>query len=268
MAAAPRKHSRDFVSSIARALSVIRCFGDTSPALSLSEVASRAQLTRASARRILLTLTELGYARFDGRLFSLTPRVLGLGYAYLSSIGFAEAARPYVEEASRLAQESSSISVLSGTDIVYVCRVHTERIMSISLGVGTSLPAHVTSMGRVLLAELPEDELRRRIAQIRFVRFTTRTITTPKRLLQVLAQVRAQGYATVEEELEAGLSSVAVPIRGSSGACEAALNFGGPTARLQGTTLTRKYLPILKDAAQRIGEVLHHGRYAVPNRSA
>lgn len=265
--AAPRKHPRDFVGSIARALSVIRCFGDTSPALSLSEVASRAQLTRASARRILLTLSELGYARFDGRLFSLTPRVLGLGYAYLSSQGFADAVRPYVEEASRLAQESSSISVLSGTEIVYVCRVHTERIMSISLGVGTHLPAHVTSMGRVLMADLPDEELRRRIAQIRFVRYTARTITTPKRLLQALGQVRSQGYATVEGELEAGLSSVAVPIRNGSGACQAALNFGGPTARLQGTALTRKYLPILKEAAERIGEALHHGPYAVPHAS-
>ena len=262
--AVARKHSRDFVNSIARALSVMRCFGEGALALSLSDVAGQAQLTRASARRVLLTLTELGYARFDGRLFSLTPRVLGLGYAYLSSMGFAEAVRPYVEEASRQAQESSSLSVLSGNEIVYVCRVHTERIMSISLGVGSHLPAHVTSMGRVLMAELPEDELRRRVAQIHFGRYTPRTVTTPRRLLQVLAQVRAQGHAIVEEELEAGLSSLAVPIRSGSGACEAALNFGGPSARLQGTALTRKYLPILKEAARRIGEAMQHGAYVVP----
>ena len=266
--AAPRKYSRDFVNSIARALVVMRCFSDASPSLSLSDVAVQAKLTRASARRILLTLTELGYARFDGRLFSLTPRVLGLGYAYLSSMGFAEAVRPYVEQASRLGQESSSLSVLSGNEIVYVCRVHTERIMSISLGVGTHLPAHVTSMGRVLLAELPEEELRRRAAQIGFVRYTPRTITTPKRLLQALAQVRTQGHAIVEEELEAGLSSIAVPIRNSAGVCEAALNFGGPTARLQGTSLTRKYLPILKDVAQKISDALHHGPYVISHRSA
>jgi IclR family pca regulon transcriptional regulator len=264
--AAPRKYSRDFVNSIARALSVMRCFGEATPALSLSDVAAQAQLTRASARRILLTLTDLGYARFDGRLFSLTPRVLGLGYAYLSSLGFAEAVRPYVEEASRQAQESSSVSVLSGTEIVYVCRVHTERIMSISLGVGSNLPAHVTSMGRVLMAGLPDDELRRRVAQIRFVRYTPRTIATPRRLLQVIAQVRAQGHASVEEELEHGLSSLAVPIRNAAGVCEAALNFGGPTARLQGTALTRRYLPILREAAERISEALHHGPYVVPSR--
>ena len=266
--AAARKHSRDFVNSIARALSVMRCFGEATPALSLSDVAARAQLTRASARRVLLTLAELGYARFDGRLFSLTPRVLGLGHAYLSSMGFAEAVRPYVEEASRQAQESSSISVLDGNEIVYVCRVHTERIMSISLRVGTHLPAHVTSMGRVLMAELPDDELRRRVAQIQFVRYTPRTVTTPRRLLQVVAQVRAQGHAIVEEELESGLSSLAVPIRSGSGVCEAALNFGGPTARLQGTALTRKYLPILKEAAERIGEALRHGPYVVPSPPA
>ena len=227
-------------------------------------MAARAKLTRATARRILLTLCQLGFARFDGRMFSLaTARVLSLGYAYLSSMGFVEAVRPYVAEASRLAQESSSICVLDGTEIVYVCRVHTERIMSISLGVGTQLPAQATSMGRVLLAHLTEDELRARLAQIRFVRFTPRTVTSPARLVRILTDVRAQGYASVEEELEPGLSSIAVPIRDKQDRVVAALNFGGPTARLQGSALTRKYLPILKDAAQRIGDTLRSGPFAL-----
>jgi len=260
--ATARRYPREFVSSIAKALVVMRCFDEKSPALTLSEVATRAKLTRATARRILLTLGQLGYARFDGRAFSLTPRVLSLGYAYLSSMGFVEAVRPYVAEASRLAQESSSICVLDGTEIVYVARVHTERIMSISLGVGTQLPAHATSMGRVLLAHLPEEELRARIAQIRFVRFTPRTVTSPVRLLRILADVRTAGYASVEEELESGLSSIAVPIRDRQNEVVAALNFGGPTARLQGTALTRKYLPILKDAAERITDALRGGPFA------
>jgi len=258
-----RRHPREFVNSIAKALTVMRCFDERNAVLTLSEVATRAELTRATARRILLTLCRLGYARSDGRAFALTPRVLGLGYAYLASMGFAEAVRPYVAEASRLGQESSSISVLEGTEIVYVCRVHTERIMSISLGVGTQLPAQATSMGRVLLAALGPEELRTRLGQIRFVRFTPRTVTSPPRLLRILADVRAHGYASVEEELEPGLSSIAVPIRDKQDRVVAALNFGGPTARLQGSALTRRYLPILKDAAERIGDALGPGTLAL-----
>jgi IclR family transcriptional regulator, pca regulon regulatory protein len=260
--AAARRHPREFVNSIAKALTVLRCFDEKHRALTLSEVASRASLTRATARRILLTLVGLGYARSDGRSFELTPRVLGLGYAYLSSMGFADAVRPYVAEASRLAQESSSISVLDVTEIVYVCRVHTERIMSISLGVGTQLPAHVTAMGRVMLAQLPDDELRARLERVRFLRFTPRTVTSPTRLLRILAEIRAQDFAVVEEELEPGLSSIAAPIRDRSGAVVAALNFGGPTARLQGSALTRKYLPLLRDATERIGDSLRLGHFA------
>jgi IclR family pca regulon transcriptional regulator len=257
--AGERRHPREFVNSIARALSVMRCFDERTPALTLSQVASLAGLTRATARRVLLTLAQLGYARTDGRSFSLTARVLSLGYGYLSSMGFAEAVRPYVAEASRLAQESSSVAVLDGADIVYVCRVHTERIMSIAVGVGTQLPAHVTSMGRVLLAHLPEEELRARIADLRFVRFTPRTVTSPARLARILAEVRSQGYAIVEEELEPGLSSIAVPIRNGRGEVVAALNFGGPSARLQGGSLSRKYLPILREFAERMADSLGPG---------
>jgi IclR family pca regulon transcriptional regulator len=260
--ATARRYPREFVNSIAKALVVMRCFDEKNPTLTLSEVASRTKLTRATARRILLTLGQLGYARYDGRAFALTPRVLSLGYAYLSSLGFIDAVRPYVAEASRQAQESSSICVLDGTEIVYVCRVHTERIMSIALGVGSQLPAHATSMGRVLLAHLSEDDLRVRLAQMRFARFTPRTVTSPARLVRILGDVRMQGYASVEEELEPGLSSIAVPIRDRRDDVVAAINFGGPTARLQGTALTRKYLPILKDAAARIGDALRAGPFA------
>jgi IclR family pca regulon transcriptional regulator len=261
--AAPRRHPREFVNSIARALTVMRCFDEKNQSLTLSEVAARSALTRATARRILLTLVKLGYARQERGGFELAPRVLSLGYAYLASKGFAEIARPVVAEASRQAQESCSIAVLDGVDIVYVCRVSTERIMSISIGVGTQLPAHVTSMGRVLLAHLPEDDMKTRLAMVRFTRFTARSVTSPVRLMRVLTDVQTLGYAVVEGELEPGLSSIAVPVRDKESKVIAALNFGGPTARLQGSALTRKYLPILRDASGRLSEALHPGPFSM-----
>jgi IclR family transcriptional regulator, pca regulon regulatory protein len=257
-----RPYSRDFVNSIARALRVVRCFDERHAELSLSEVATRAELTRATARRILLTLVELGYARFDGRRFGLTPRVLGLGYAYLSSRGLADLARPYAEQASRLANESCSLSVLSGSDIVYVCRVHTERIMSISLGVGTQLPAHVTSMGRVLLAHLPDEELESRLGALTLQRFTPRTVTSLRRLRGILTEVREHGWAFVEEELEVGLSSLAVPVRDGHGEVIAALNLGGSAARIQGAAVRRRYLPILTAAAASIHDALQQSSFS------
>jgi len=247
---------------------VIRCFDDKAPVLSLSEVAVRAGLTRATARRLLLTLSELGYARVEGRGFSLTPRVLELGYAYLSAMSFADLARPYVEEASRKANESCSVSVLSGADIVYVCRIHTERIMSISLAVGSHLPAAATSMGRVLLAHLPDAELEERLSSLELERFTPRTVTSLRRLRTILTSVREHGYAVVEEELEAGLSSIAVPVRGQGDTVVAAVNFGGPAARLQGPAFTRRYLPILRETAELIGTALRHRALSATDRSS
>jgi len=264
-----RPYSRDFVNSVARALRVIQCFDERSPVLTLSEVAARAELTRATARRLLLTLAELGFVSFDGgREFALTPRVLDLGYSYLSSMGFADIARPFIQEASRKANESCSISVLSGDDIVYVSRIHTERIMSISLAIGSHLPAVVTSMGRVLLAHLEDEELDRRLPEMELKRFTPRTVTSPRRLRTLLAGVREHGYAIVEGELEIGLSSIAVPLYAEGGDVIAAINFGGAAARLQGAALTRRYLPILRETSSLITHALSRSGRSSPDRSS
>src|SRR5690349_23115312 len=184
---ATQSRNSDFVQSLERGLAVIRAFDAERRELALSDVARATGLTRAAARRFLLTLVKLGYVNFaDGR-FSLRPRVLELGYAYLSSLTLPEVAQPHMEELVAKVNESSSISVLDDTDIVYVARVPTRRIMSITLAVGTRLPAYATSMGRVLLAALPDDELRERLARIEIEPLTTRTVKDADALGKVLS---------------------------------------------------------------------------------
>src|SRR5580692_9783874 len=176
----------DFVQSLDRGLAVIRAFGPDRERLSLSEVARATNLTRAAARRFLLTLVSLGYVRSDGREFSLRPRVLELGYAYLSGLGMPEVAAPHLEELVAHVRESSSISVLDGHHIVYVARVPTKRIMTVAISVGTRFPAYATSMGRVLLAGLSDPELDRYLAAAGFEAFTARTVTDPDRLRAIV----------------------------------------------------------------------------------
>ena len=192
---------------------MIRAFGPEDPELTLSDVARRTGLTRAAARRFLLTLADLGYVRSDGRLFALTPRVLDLGYAYLSSLSLPEVAEPHLERLAAEVRESSSVSVLDGDEIVYVGRVPTSRIMRVSINVGTRFPAYATSMGRVLLAALEPDELDAYLARAEIRPLTARAIATPDALRAELARVRTQGWALVDQELEEGLRSIAVPIR-------------------------------------------------------
>src|ERR1700750_2669368 len=200
-----RPRSSDFVQSLERGLAVIRAFDAEHRELALSDVARSTGLTRAAARRFLLTLVKLGYVPFaDGR-FSLRPRVLELGYAYLSSLTLPEVAQPHMEALVAKVNESSSISVLDDLEVVYVVRVPTRRIMSITLSVGTRLPAYATSMGRVLLASLPEAELTARLERTDMRPLSTHTITDPDALRAVLDRVRRQGWAAVEPELEGGL---------------------------------------------------------------
>ncbi len=241
----------DYVQSLERGLAVIRCFDANRPEMRLSEVAARTGLTRAAARRFLLTLAELGYVRKEGDLFSLRPRVLDLGYAYLSGLSFTEVAQPYLETLVHDLNESSSISVLDDTDIVYVVRVPTRRIMSITLAVGTRLPAYATSMGRVLLAQLPPATQRERIARIQLRRLTSHTITSKKALRQELARVADQGYALVDQELEEGLRSAAVPLRDAGGNF-AALNVSVHASRADMNELREHYLPAVMKAAEAI----------------
>jgi IclR family transcriptional regulator, pca regulon regulatory protein len=248
--AAPR--SPDHVQSLERGLAVIRAFDAEHRELTLSDVARATGLTRATARRSLLTLVNLGYMTvIDGR-FSLRPRVLELGYPYLSSLGLPELAPPHMERLVAQVNESSSISVLDDTDVVYVVRVPTRRIMSITLSVGSRLPSYCTSMGRVLLAGLPDSELGRLLERIELRPLTPRTITDVDELRQVLARARQRGYALTDQELEAGLRSIAVPIRDSSGTVLAALNVSVHASRGSGATLRREVLPLLLETAAAI----------------
>jgi IclR family pca regulon transcriptional regulator len=248
--------SSDFVQSLERGLSVIRAFDAEHRELALSEVARATGLTRAAARRFLLTLVRLGYVNFYDRRFSLRPRVLELGYAYLSSLSLPEVAQPHMEALVAKVNESSSISVLDDTDIVYVVRVPTRRIMSITLAVGTRLPAYATSMGRVLLAGLPDDELVDRLERIRFEPLTARTVTDVGALRKTLTTVRRQDYAATDQELEEGLRSLAVPIRDVAGTVTSALNVSVHASRTSMAALRRDFLPPAQEAAAAIEEDL------------
>jgi IclR family transcriptional regulator, pca regulon regulatory protein len=242
----------DFVQSLDRGLAVIRAFGPERERLSLSDVAKATGLTRAAARRFLLTLVKLGYVRSDGREFSLRPRVLELGYAYLSGLTLPEVAAPHMEELVARLHESSSISVLDGDHIMYVVRVPTKRIMTVAISVGTRFPAYATSMGRVLLAQASEDERERYLAEVTFSSFTRRTVTDPVRLRAILADVARQGYAIVDQELEEGLRAVAAPIRGAADVGTAAINVSAHASRVSMAAMRAEILPVLLRTAGQI----------------
>jgi IclR family pca regulon transcriptional regulator len=246
---------RQSLQSLERGIAVIQVFSRESPALTLSEVARMTGITRATARRILLTLEEVGHVRSDGRMFSLTPRVLSLGWAYLSSLNLWETAQPLMEELSERTNESCSAATLDLPDVVYVARMPTRRIMTISLGVGSRLPAHCTSIGRVLLAGLPDDELDAFLAEAELEAFTERTITDRARLRAAVDTVRAEGWALVDQELEIGLRSVAAPIRRGPDTI-AALNVSSAVSRVSLDDLRRRILPPLVETANTISNAL------------
>jgi IclR family pca regulon transcriptional regulator len=248
------ERSTGYVQSLDRGLAVIRAFDAEHRQLTLSDVARRTGLTRAAARRFLHTLVEIGYVEADGRLFSLRPRVLELGYAYLSSISLPELCRMHLQRLAAEVGESVSVSVLDGTDVVYVARVASNRIMSVDLSVGARLPAYATSMGRVLLAGLPADEVEDHLGELRSL--TRYTITDREHLLEELAKVRAKGWAMVDEELEEGLRSMAAPIRDRSGAVVAAVNMSTAARRGPSSALISDLLPHLLATAGAISDDL------------
>jgi IclR family pca regulon transcriptional regulator len=242
----------DFVQSLERGLAVIRAFDETHPELSLSDVARATDLTRAAARRFLHTLVELGYMRTDGRLFMLTPRVLQLGYSYLSSLSLPQVAEPHMEALVEQVHESCSMSILDGEDIVYVARVATKRIMRVAISVGTRFPAYATSMGRVLLAAQPEEWRREYLETSQLEALTPYTETDPDKLATLLAKVAKDGYALVDQELEEGLRSLAVPLHDKEGTVVAGLNISAPSARGSSETIRKSLLPPLRATAARI----------------
>ena len=242
--------SGDFVQSLARGLSVIRAFDAEHAELTLSDVARRAGITRAAARRFLLTLESLGYVASDARAFRLTPRVLELGFSYLSSLSLPDIVQPHLEALSREVDESVSAAVLDGADVVYVARVPTRRIMSVRITIGTRFPAFATSLGRVLLAGLPDGAADAALAASDLPHLTDRTLTDRSALHDELVRVREQGWSLVDGELEPGLRSIAAPLHGRDGRVVAALNVSTSATRDSVEHVRDAYLsPLLRTAA-------------------
>jgi IclR family pca regulon transcriptional regulator len=243
----------NFMTSLARGLAVIQTFSERKCQLSISQISIKTGFSRAAARRCLYTLTKLGFAGSDdGRQFFLRPRILALGHSYISSMPLATAAQPVLEHLSHLVHESCSIATLDGADITYVARANVTRIMSIDLGVGSRLPAFCTSMGRVLLAYLPPEVLESYLARAVFTRYTERTVVGAEKLRKVLRLACRNGYSIVDQELELGLRSLAVPIQNPNGKVVAALNVGTHAQRISIRDLQTKFLPHLRAAAQEL----------------
>jgi len=247
----------NFMTSLARCLTVIQAFSPQSLHLSISQLSKRTGLPRASVRRCLHTLSKLGFAGSDdGRTFYLLSRVLPLGHSYLSSLPLSTVAQPVLERLSHILHESSSIAILDGIEIVYVARANVTRIVAIDLGVGTRLPAFCTSIGRVLLANLPAEEIEALLPRIEFSRYTDRTLTSVEQLRRALLSVRRDGYAIVDEELEVGLRSMAVPVQNSTGRVLAAINSGVNGQRVSVQDMQTRFLPYLRAAAQELCPLL------------
>jgi len=243
----------NFMTSLARGLAVIQAFAQGKRQVTIAQLSGETGFSRAAVRRCLYTLTRLGFAGSDdSRHFFLRPRVLALGHSYISSMPLATAAQPVLEHVSHILHESCSIATLDGLDIIYVARANVTRIMSIDLGVGSRLPAFCTSMGRVLLASLAPGELEAFLARVEFTRYTERTVITAEKLRQVLRQVRSNGYAIVDQELELGLRSMAVPIQSPAGKVVAALNTGAHAQRVSIQEMQSEFLPHLRAAAQEL----------------
>ena len=234
------------MAALEKGLAVIECFDAGHDRLTIADVARATDLSRAAARRCLLTLTSIGYAEYDGKFFRLTPRVLRLGYAWLSSTALPKLVQPFLERLSEETHESSSASLLDGHEIVYIARSAQRRIMSVGLSVGSRLPAFCTSMGRVLLAALDPEEARARILAGRPSPLTPHTVTEIEPLMAKLAEVRVQGHAIVDQELELGLVSLAMPLVNGRGQVAAAFNLSVQSQRVAGDEIETNLLPRMR----------------------
>lgn len=239
-----------------KGLSVIKCFDEKHQKLTIAEVAKAVGLSRAAARRCLLTLTKLGYAEYDGKFFRLTVHTMRLGYAYLASTTTPQILQTYVERLSEQTQESCSAAVLDGSDMVYVARAAIKRILSINVNVGTRLPVFCTSLGRVLLAGLDPDEAEKLLESSPRQEFTKFTVTSLPALKKQLAQVRADGYCLVEEEFQLGLISLAVPVFNSSGRVVSSICVSSQPHRLNGKKMLKEYLPRLLETQEALSSLI------------
>lgn len=243
------KPTTEFVKSLAKGLQVIQALGSRRGAMTLSEVAAETGMTRAASRRFLHTLTTLGYTRLDGRYYSLSPKMLSLSGSYLASQSLPDVARTFLKDLTAKIHESSSLSILEGNEIVYVARIPTQRIMSVNIQIGTRFPAWCTSMGRAQLAYLPREQQKKIIKDSQLKAYTRRTITTVKGLIKELDKVRDHGYALVDQELEEGIISIALPVFARSGEVVAAANVGAHISHISADGMVEKVLPALREAA-------------------
>jgi IclR family pca regulon transcriptional regulator len=247
---------RDIMGGLAKGLLAIETFTAERPRQSISEVSATSGLDRATARRCLLTLAHLGYADYDGKFFTLTPRVLRLGTACLATMPLPHLVQPQLDRLAAQLGESSSVSILDGADIVYVARAAQKKVMSIALMPGSRLPAYCTSMGRVLLAALPESDARALLVAAPLPARTPQTLTDPDAIMAELAQVRRQGYALIDQEVELGLRAIAVPLLNARGTVVAAVNVGVPATQVGVADLVRLYLAPLRGLQSELRTVL------------
>jgi IclR family pca regulon transcriptional regulator len=241
-----------FMTSLARGLAVIKAFSDHRRAMTIAQLSQKTGIPRAAVRRCLYTLKQLGYADSEANNFFLKPGILALGYAFLSSTPLTVAAQPYLNELSHRLKESCVLAVLDQNEVMYVARSHTSRVLSLALNTGSRLPAYCTALGRVLLAGLSATQLDRYFASVVLAPHTERTVVSEQKLRDILFEVRQRGFAVVEEELETGLRSIAVPIRGASGATVAALSIGAQVGRISRDQIEDLFLPSLLNASNEI----------------
>ncbi len=244
---------RDFVTALASGLEVILAFDDANPRMTLSEVAARTDMNRARARRFLLTLHALGYVRKQKRYFELAPKVLQLGYSFLSANSYQAVIQQYLEDITIESGESSSLGVLDGDEVIYVARSAAKhRLMAISLTVGTRLPSAYTSMGRMLLAQLSESELEAYLDRVRLEQHTEKSVNNRAQLRDCILKAGEQGYCIVDQELDSGLRSLAVPVFDAKNKLLGAINISTNASRIDLDTLQNIFVPLLKDKARLI----------------
>lgn len=256
MGAIMRQNERDFVAAMAKGLAVIEAFDPVTPRLALSEVARKTGITRAAARRYLLTLAKLSYAESDGKYYWLTPRVLRLGYAYLSSASLPKLAQPVLESVGERTQEVASIAVLDGEDILFVARSAVRRILVAATSVGTRFPAYCTAMGRVLLASLPDAEIEQHLKRIAPKKLTPKTKTGMRELMEEINRARKLGYAVSDNELEIGLRTIAVPVPDSRGKVDLAMAVSLQAGRMSVARMVKELVPALRTGARQLSAML------------
>jgi IclR family transcriptional regulator, pca regulon regulatory protein len=253
---ATERSSRDYVNALARGLEVIRVFTRHQPRMTLSEVARATDMTRATVRRFLLTLAQEGYVGSDGKYYRLTPKVLDLGFSVLSSMDIWESGQPIMNELAEKLEESCFAAVLDVDTVIYVLRASSRRVVNVGITIGSRVPAHCVSTGRVLLSGLSDDALDEYLGRAKLVKYTPTTVTSKSKLRRLVVETRRQGFAIVDQELEVGLRSISVPVRDRAGAIVAALNVCCPSPRVAPEEMRGRILAELLASAQRISLAL------------